>query len=215
VKGETGFGFFGKENAVIRQTVRGDGEGTSSGIRVSYDTLFMPDQLVGSDQTAVLAANNIPVLRGSSAADPMRGSSQSGILLALGGNDRANGGGGDDIIDGGAGKDTLTGGSGDDILIDGAGSDRIFGSAGDDILDGGSGADRLTGGAGADIFVLASCRKFEVRSARQHHADSIWQSNPHRTRRSPQQATGGERLHDADYPACAGHERPDRSLKFD
>lgn len=155
VKGETGFGFFGKENAVIRQTVRGDGEGTSSGIRVSYDTLFTPDQLVGSNQAAVLTANNIPVLRGSNGKDPIQGGNGSGILFALGGGDRVNSGGGDDIVDGGSGKDLLTGGAGNDILIGGAGSDRLVGGSGDDLLDGGQAADILNGGTGSDTFVLA------------------------------------------------------------
>jgi Ca2+-binding RTX toxin-like protein len=154
VKGETGFGFFGKENAVIRQTVRGDGEGTSSGIRVSYETTAL-GQLVGVDQAAVLQANNIPVIRGSNGKDPMQGNSNSGILLALGGSDRVNSGGGDDIVDGGSGKDVITGGTGNDILIGGTGSDRILGSSGDDLLDGGKGSDLLVGGAGADTFVLA------------------------------------------------------------
>ena len=154
VKGETGFGFFGKENATIRQTVRGDGEGTSSGIKVSYDTFTVPDVIVGN-QPAVLQANNIPVIRGNNGKNPMQGSNSNGILLALGGDDRVNSRGGDDIVDGGNGKDALTGGSGNDILIGGTGNDRIFGNAGDDLLDGGKGLDVLNGGAGSDTFVLA------------------------------------------------------------
>ena len=153
VKGETGFGFFGKENATIRQTVRGDGEGTSSGIKVSYDTFTVPDVIVGN-QSAVLQANNIPVVRGSNGKDPMQGSNSNGILFALGGNDRINSRGGDDIVDGGSGKDVITGGTGNDILIGGTGSDRIFGNSGDDLLDGNANADVLNGGAGADTFVL-------------------------------------------------------------
>ncbi|WP_088889339.1 calcium-binding protein [Leptolyngbya ohadii] len=154
VKGETGFGFFGKENATIRQTVRGDGEGTSSGIKVSYDSFTVPDVIVGN-QPAVLQANNIPVIRGSNGKDPMQGSSNSGILFALGGDDRVNSRGGDDIVDGGSGKDVITGGTGNDILIGGTGNDRIFGNSGDDLLDGGRGSDLLVGGAGVDTFVLA------------------------------------------------------------
>ncbi|HEY9656905.1 MAG TPA: hypothetical protein V6C65_00470 [Allocoleopsis sp.] len=154
VKGETGFGFFSKENATIRQTVRGDGEGTSSGIKVSYDTFTVPDMIVGN-QPAVLQANNIPVVRGSNGKDPMQGSSNSGILFALGGDDRVNSGGGDDIVDGGSGKDVITGSTGNDILIGGTGNDRIFGNSGDDLLDGGKGSDLAAGGAGADTFVLA------------------------------------------------------------
>jgi hypothetical protein len=154
VKGETGFGFFGKENAVIRQTVRGDGEGTSSGIKVSYDTFTVPDVIVGN-QPAVLQANNVPVVRGSNGKDPMQGNNNSGILFALGGNDRVNSGGGDDIVDGGAGMDMLIGGNGNDILIGGTDSDRLLGNGGDDLLDGGVGADVLSGGAGSDGFLLA------------------------------------------------------------
>ncbi|MBD3886353.1 hypothetical protein IFO70_32205 [Phormidium tenue FACHB-886] len=154
VKGETGFSFFGKENATIRQTVRGDGEGTSSGIKVSYDSFTVPDVIVGN-QPAVLQANNIPVIRGSNGKDPMQGSNSSGILFALGGDDRINSSGGDDIVDGGSGKDVITGSTGNDILIGGTGNDRIFGNSGDDLLDGGKGSDLLVGGAGADTFVLA------------------------------------------------------------
>ncbi|MBD3886854.1 M10 family metallopeptidase C-terminal domain-containing protein [Phormidium tenue FACHB-886] len=103
----------------------------------------------------------------------MQGGSQSGILLALGGADRANGSGGDDIIDGGTGKDTLIGSTGDDILIGGSGNDRLFGNTGDDILDGGSGADVLTGGAGFDTFVFARSKGTDVITDFQNGQDSI------------------------------------------
>ncbi|MBD1913631.1 MULTISPECIES: calcium-binding protein [unclassified Leptolyngbya] len=155
VRGETGFGFFGKENAVIRQTIRDDGEGTHNGIRVSYDTFAAAPQIRGN-QSAILRANDIPVVRGSNGNDPMQGGAKNGILIAQGGRDRANGGAGDDIIDGGAGGDVLLGGTGDDILIGGVGNDRLLGNAGADLLDGGAGRDRLTGGIGSDTFVLGN-----------------------------------------------------------
>ncbi|HEY9660885.1 MAG TPA: hypothetical protein V6C65_20720, partial [Allocoleopsis sp.] len=132
VKPKDGNGFFGSEDQIIRQTVRGDGEGTTSGIRVSYDTEKQSVPAPGLIPVRTLPG--VPIVRGSSKANPMQGGSQSGILLALGGDDRVNGGGGDDIIDGRTGKDTLIGSTGDDILIGGSGDDRIFSNAGDDIL---------------------------------------------------------------------------------
>jgi Ca2+-binding RTX toxin-like protein len=140
---------------VIRQTIRGDGEGSINGIRVNYESSTVSDQLIGGDSATTLQSNNIPVIRGSNGQDPMRGNANSGILFALGGDDRVNSRGGDDIVNGGSGKDALTGGTGNDILIGGTGSDRIFGNSGDDLLDGGKGSDLLVGGAGADTFVLA------------------------------------------------------------
>ncbi|MBD1852562.1 hypothetical protein [Leptolyngbya sp. FACHB-711] len=171
VKPKDGNGFFGSEDQIIRQTVRGDGEGTISGIRVSYDTVKQADPNPGLIPVERLP--RVPIVRGSSKADPMRGGSQSGILLALGGDDRANGGDGDDIIDGGTGKDTLIGDTGDDILIGGNQNDRIFGNAGDDILEGGRGADQLTGSAGADTFVLARGKGTDIVTDFQNGQDFI------------------------------------------
>lgn len=171
VKPKDGNGFFGSEDQIIRQTVRGDGEGTISGIRVSYDTEKQSVPAPGLIPVRTLPG--VPIVRGSSKANSMQGGSQSGILLALGGDDRASGGGGDDIMDGGTGKDTLIGSTGDDILIGGSGNDRIFGNAGDDILDGGSGADVLTGGTGADTFVCARNKGIDVTTDFQNGQDSI------------------------------------------
>lgn len=154
VLGESGGGFFGKENAVIRQTIRGDGEGTHSGIRVSYQTSTTPTRLIGLPEDAFLKVG-IPILRGIDVRDVLQGNEQSGILLARGGNDRANGDKGDDIVDGGSGNDELLGSDGNDILTGGTGRDRLFGNSGDDILDGGKGMDLLVGGSGNDTFVLA------------------------------------------------------------
>ncbi|WP_088889340.1 hypothetical protein [Leptolyngbya ohadii] len=171
VKPKDGNGFFGSEDQIIRQTVRGDGEGTISGIRVTYDTEKQSVPAPGLIPVRILPS--VPIVRGSSKANPMQGGSQSGILLALGGDDRVNGGGGDDIVDGGTGKDTLIGSTGDDILIGGSGSDRIFGNAGDDILDGGSGIDVLTGGTGSDTFVFAQNKGTDVITDFQNGQDSI------------------------------------------
>ncbi len=171
VKPKDGNGFFGSEDQIIRQTVRGDDEGTISGIRVSYDTEKQSAPAPGLIPVERLPG--VPIVRGSSKANPMQGGSQSGILLALGGADRANGSGGDDIIDGGTGKDTLIGSTGDDILIGGSGNDRLFGNTGDDILDGGSGADVLTGGAGFDTFVFARSKGTDVITDFQNGQDSI------------------------------------------
>jgi hypothetical protein len=170
VKAKDGNGFFGSEDQIIRQTARGDGEGTISSIRISYDT---EKQSTFPGLTPVERLPNVPIVRGGSKANLMQGGSQSGILLALSGNDRANGGGGDDIIDGGTGKDRLIGSTGNDILIGGTGNDRIFGNAGDDILDGGSGADVLTGGTGSDTFVFTRSRGTDVITDFQNGEDSI------------------------------------------
>lgn len=175
VIGETGFGFFGNENQAIIRTIRGDGEGAVVGIRTNYETTprLTLSNSNPSRQTAILQASNIPVVRGSNGKDPMQGNASSGILLALGGNDRANGGGGDDIVDGGRGKDLLIGGTGNDILIGGTGSDRLFGNSGDDLLDGGKGSDLLRGGAGRDTFVLARGNGIDLIQDFRNGQDSI------------------------------------------
>lgn len=153
VNGETGFGFFGNENQAIIRTIRGDGEGSIVGIRTNYETTAANQD--SAQQAAVLQENGIPMLKGNDdSSDRLLGKAASGILLGLGGNDRANGRGGDDIIDGGTGNDRLIGGTGNDILVGGTGSDRIFGGSGDDLLDGGKGVDVLNGGTGSDTFVL-------------------------------------------------------------
>ena len=92
------------------------------------------------------------------------GSSQSDVLLGLGGDDFIYGGLGNDSLVGGDGddwlsdqnasSDTLIGGAGDDYLSTyaGTGDDSLDGGAGNDSLYGGAGNDRLTGGADADYL---------------------------------------------------------------
>ena len=62
----------------------------------------------------------------------------------------------DEMISGGAGDDSLRGRDGNDTLLGGAGADWILGEAGNDVLDGGDGDDSLEGGAGNDVYVASS-----------------------------------------------------------
>jgi Ca2+-binding RTX toxin-like protein len=86
-----------------------------------------------------------PVNRvGTPAANRFTGTAADEVILLLGGNDRASGGGGNDRICGGGGRDALAGG---------AGNDRLGGQDGIDTLNGGPGSDLCVGGPGADSAV--------------------------------------------------------------
>lgn len=105
---------------------------------------------------------------GTSGRDRLKGTRRADVIVALGGNDKVDGGGGNDLICGGngndslkgsagtdkvygqAGKDSLSGGAGKDSLSGGAGNDKLSGGAGNDKLSGGAGKDKLNGNAGKD-----------------------------------------------------------------
>lgn len=78
------------------------------------------------------------------------------VVVALGGNDRINGGTGRNCVDAGAGDDQVEGGPRDDILLGGAGDDRIEGLGGADLIDDGPGTDRCRG---ANRSEVTNCEK--------------------------------------------------------
>jgi Ca2+-binding RTX toxin-like protein len=84
--------------------------GTATGIGgdAEGDTLFMIENLIGSDYNDNLTATN---------ADAQ--------LTGRAGDDVLLGNGGDDRLDGGAGNDTLTGSDGGDVLTGGSGADTF------------------------------------------------------------------------------------------
>ena len=93
---------------------------------------------------------------GTDAIDLSGGPPRDTIVVALGGNDRINGGTGRNCVDAGAGDDQVEGGPRDDILLGGAGDDRIEGLGGADLIDGGPGTDRCRG---ANRSEVTNCEK--------------------------------------------------------
>lgn len=99
-------------------------------------------------------------LVGTRAGETLRGTDESDVIVAWGGDDtvRSRGGkdtvcgnGGDDLIITGDGGDTVLGHTGDDTIKTGAGNDRAYGGPGDDTILGGSGDDELNGEGQNDI----------------------------------------------------------------
>lgn len=73
-----------------------------------------------------------------------------GLIYALAGDDRVEGGGLTDLLYGGDGTDDLNGGTGDDWLFGGRGDDRLDGGEGNDVLIDPEGQNSLSGGIGND-----------------------------------------------------------------
>ena len=92
------------------------------------------------------------------------GTALDDIIIALGGNDHADGGSGNDTILGGAARDTIVGGLGNDSLSGEDGDDVLFGGAGKGHRrrrwryvgrrNQGDGSDTITGGSGVDTAVV-------------------------------------------------------------
>ena len=87
---------------------------------------------------------------GTGGRDRLKGTRRADVIVALGGNDRVDGGGGNDLICGGGGNDSLKGGAGKDKVYGQAGKDSLSGGAGNDTLSGGAGNDKVAGGGGND-----------------------------------------------------------------
>jgi uncharacterized delta-60 repeat protein len=78
---------------------------------------------------------------GTNKPNRLKGTRRADVIVALGGNDR---------IDGGRGNDLVCAGDGNDSVKGSTGNDRLYGQNGKDNLDGGAGRDALSGGAGKD-----------------------------------------------------------------
>jgi Ca2+-binding RTX toxin-like protein len=89
------------------------------------------------------------------------GTSDSDLILALAGNDYADGGAGNDFVYGQDGDDILSGGENRYVFdstyqvwrLMAGGHDYLDGGNGNDNLDGGNGNDKLYGGAGDDVLI--------------------------------------------------------------
>ena len=89
----------------------------------------------------VLALNGDDTIRGSAAADFIRGGKGDDDILGEGADDRLFGDKNRDFLDGGLGNDTLRGGKGVDLLFGGEGADTLIGEVDVDIYKGGGGSD--------------------------------------------------------------------------
>ena len=107
----------------------------------------------GQTPEPTTCAGRTPTIRGTAAADTLRGTAGIDVILALGGADRIRGLRRGDIV---------CGGDGDDVIRGNKGADWLFGDDGDDILRGGKGRDRLIGGAGTDVLRGGSGRDVQL-----------------------------------------------------
>ncbi|MDY6805249.1 MAG: calcium-binding protein [Cyanobacteriota bacterium] len=93
----------------------------------------------------VFGLNGDDTIRGSAAADLIRGGKGNEDILGEGGDDNLFGDKNRDYLDGGFGNDNLRGGKGVDLLFGGEGADTLIGEVDVDIY---------KGGGGSDTFVL-------------------------------------------------------------
>jgi hypothetical protein len=89
-----------------------------------------------------------PTIVGTPGPETLPGTPGADVILALGGNDRADGGGGTDRLCGLGGGDRLRGGGANDKIDGGNGRDVLRGQGGNDRLDGGPSKDVCAGGPG-------------------------------------------------------------------
>jgi uncharacterized delta-60 repeat protein len=87
---------------------------------------------------------------GTNKANRLKGTRRADVIVALGGNDRIDGGRGNDLVCAGDGNDTVKGSTGNDRLYGQNGKDKLDGGAGRDALSGGAGKDGLSGGSDKD-----------------------------------------------------------------
>ena len=162
---------FVQSGADVQVQVDRDGGGNDLTTLVTLENIHSSQLGAGnlrlslSQAVAPPALDPETTLRGTEAADVLRGSIDTDRMIGGGGSDKLSasvgdtlleGGGHDDGMSGNRGNDVLKGGSGHDRMSGGDGRDRLYGETGNDTLVGGADADILAGGRGSDTANYAS-----------------------------------------------------------